>query len=184
VNPTDFEALMGQLDSPMVVVTTASAGARAGCLVGFHTQSSIHPARYAIWLSKANHTFRLGLLADTFAVHFLGETDRGLAELFGTQTGDTTDKFEQCEWTEGPDGVPLLDDCLNRFVARRVALLDEGGDHVCLVVEPNRAEHASPFSPMTFQQLRDLDAGHDSDDRQAPTGSTGSSTRWSRSGRR
>jgi flavin reductase (DIM6/NTAB) family NADH-FMN oxidoreductase RutF len=165
VSRSDFDQLMGQLNSPMVVVTTASAGARSGCLVGFHTQSSIRPARYAIWLSKANHTFRLAVLADTFAVHLLGEGDRHLAELFGSQTGDSIDKFEHCEWREGPDGVPLLDDCLNRFTARRVALLDDGGDHVCLIVEPTGAERSSPFSPMTFQQVRDLDAGHDSDER-------------------
>jgi flavin reductase (DIM6/NTAB) family NADH-FMN oxidoreductase RutF len=168
MSPTDFDELVAHLDTPMAVVTTASAGARGGCLVGFHTQCSISPARYAIWLSKANHTYQVGLLADTFAVHFLDGGDRRLAELFGTETGDTLDKFEHCEWTEGPDGVPLLDDCLNRFVGRRVALFDDGGDHVCLIVEPARAEHASPFSPMTFQQVRDLEAGHDSDERQVP----------------
>jgi flavin reductase (DIM6/NTAB) family NADH-FMN oxidoreductase RutF len=118
---------------------------------------------------KANHTFRLAVFAGTFAVHLLDVGDRQLAELFGTQTGDTVDKFEHCGWTEGPAGVPLLDDCLNRFVARRVALLDDGGDHVCVVVEPIRAERSSPFSPLTLQPLRDLEAGHDSDERQVPT---------------
>ena len=49
-----FKDLIAQLDYPMIVVTTASAGERAGCLVGFHTQSSIDPERFAVWLSKAN----------------------------------------------------------------------------------------------------------------------------------
>ena len=31
----------------MVVVTTAQGDERAGCLVGFHAQSSIEPPRYA-----------------------------------------------------------------------------------------------------------------------------------------
>lgn len=169
VNRPAFEELMDRLNSPMIVVTTASGGARGGCLVGFHTQCSITPARYAVWMSKANHTFRLALLADTFAVHLLDQGHRRLAELFGTETADTVDKFERCDWTEGRNGVPLLDDCPNRVLARRVALFDDGGDHVCLIVEPIEAESASPFSPMRLQQLRDLDAGHDSDDRQVST---------------
>ena len=38
-----FDSLMASLDGPMAVVTTAVAGERAGCLVGFHAQSAIDP---------------------------------------------------------------------------------------------------------------------------------------------
>jgi flavin reductase (DIM6/NTAB) family NADH-FMN oxidoreductase RutF len=37
--------IMSALDAPLVVVTAAEAQERAGCLVGFHCQSSIEPAR-------------------------------------------------------------------------------------------------------------------------------------------
>ena len=40
-----FDTLMASVDAPMVVVTTAVAGERAGCLVGFHSQSAIDPQR-------------------------------------------------------------------------------------------------------------------------------------------
>ena len=66
-----FGALMGALDAPMAVVTTTAGGERGGCLIGFHAQSSIDPARYTVWLSKANHTYRLALRASHLAVHFL-----------------------------------------------------------------------------------------------------------------
>ena len=39
-----------------------------------------------------------------------------LAELFGGETGDEVDKFARCAWHEGPEGVPMLDGCANRFV--------------------------------------------------------------------
>jgi flavin reductase (DIM6/NTAB) family NADH-FMN oxidoreductase RutF len=71
----DFARLIASLDPPMAVVTTASDRERAGCVVGFHAQSSIDPERYVVWLSKANHTFRVGVHARHFAVHFLGEDD-------------------------------------------------------------------------------------------------------------
>ena len=163
-----FTELIAQLNYPMVVVTTASAGQRAGCLVGFHSQCSIEPERFAIWLSKANRSYRVALFAETFAVHALEAANRKLAALFGTETGDATDKFDQCRWTEGPDGVPLLDECPNRFISRRIGLFDDGGDHVCVVVEPVLSEGAAPFKPLCFQQVRDLRAGHDVDDSPVP----------------
>ena len=53
-----FHRLVGRLDYPMFVVTTVAAddGERSGCLVGFATQCSIHPPRWVVWLSLANHT--------------------------------------------------------------------------------------------------------------------------------
>ena len=38
--------------------------------------------------------------------------------------------FAKCAWTAGPEGVPLLDGCPDRFVGRRTALMDPGADHV------------------------------------------------------
>ena len=40
-------------------------------MVGFHSQCSVDPGRFAVWLSKANHTYGVALRAEVFAVHFL-----------------------------------------------------------------------------------------------------------------
>ena len=161
---TDFDELVGRLDHPMAVVTTAAGDERAGCLVGFHAQCSIEPPQYAVWISKANHTYRVAALAETFAVHFLGRADRALAELFGTTTGDDTDKYARCSWVEGPEGVPVLDQIADRFVGRRIALLDPGGDHVCVVLAPVQA--TSGQGPLLgYGEVDDLEAGHPPDDR-------------------
>src|SRR3954468_10330921 len=116
-NPDGFDTLIAGLDPAMAIVTTVSDRERAGCLIGFHAQCSIDPPRYVVWLSKANHTFRVGLHAQRFAVHFLSEGDLETARLFGTTSGDEVDKFSRCDWTGGPDGVPVLADCPNHFVA-------------------------------------------------------------------
>jgi flavin reductase (DIM6/NTAB) family NADH-FMN oxidoreductase RutF len=157
-----FDRLMRTLDAPMAVVTVAVDGERSGCLIGFHSQSSIQPRRHCVWLSKANHTYGVAVRAQHVAVHLLTRSDRGIAELFGTLTGDDVDKFEQCEWIESTQGPPLLVDCPNRFLLRRTALLDEGGDHVGFVGEPLRAETAGDgrFEPMRLADVDDLDAGH------------------------
>ena len=162
-----FNELMARIDHPMVVVTTAAGHARAGCLVGFHCQCGMEPPLYAVWLSKANHTYRIGALADTFAVHFLGPDDRELAELFGTLSGDASDKFERCTWVPGPDGVPLLDGVENRFVGRRTALVDPGSDHVCVVLSPVEASTGAD-GPLWYDEVADLDPGHAAGERQEP----------------
>ena len=146
----DFADLIASLDPAMAIVTTASDRERAGCLIGFHAQSSIDPARYVVWLSKANHTFRVGVHARYFGVHFLGEDDLEAARLFGTRSGDDVDKFGECRWEAGPEGLPLLSDCPHRVTAERVALLDEGGDHVCLVLQPLQVAPATPIRPEPY----------------------------------
>jgi flavin reductase (DIM6/NTAB) family NADH-FMN oxidoreductase RutF len=162
-----FNRLMDRLDHPMAVVTTASGDRRAGCLVGFHAQCGIDPPAYAMWLSKANHTYRIGALSDTFAVHFLGADDRDLAELFGGTTGDDVDKFERCSWSPGPNGVPVLEQVTGRFVGRRQAFLDAGPDHVCLVLEPIEAE-AGRGELLWFGEVAEMEAGHTAEERQRP----------------
>src|ERR1700747_139718 len=144
----DFDNVMPALDSPLIFVTTADERERAGCLVEFHGQSSIEPQRYSVWLSKANYTYRAALQSSHRVIHFLTVDDLPLAELFGTKTGDTVDKFASLPVDSGPGGAPVLRRCPNWLPVRRIALLDEGGDHVCLTTEPVAAKTAGPFQPL------------------------------------
>jgi flavin reductase (DIM6/NTAB) family NADH-FMN oxidoreductase RutF len=157
-----FDALVTALDTAVVVVTAAASGGgeRAGCLVGFHSQCSIEPRLYAVWLSKLNHTYRVALRAEHVAVHPLEAGDRDLAELFGGRTGDDIDKFARCDWRPGPGGVPLLTGRSGgRLVLRRTTVVDVGGDHSCLVGEPVLAEPPDRGAPGGFTPLRLAAAG-------------------------
>src|SRR3954469_4029166 len=128
-----FNSLMSELDYPMFIVTTvADDGERSGCLIGFATQISIKPPRFLAGLSHKNHTYRVAKGADLLGVHFVPEDEDELAELFGGETGDESDKFERCEWHEGAGGVPILDALPNRFVGRIVERVD-AGDHDALI---------------------------------------------------
>ena len=155
-----FGRLTATLDYPMYVVTASSGGERAGCLVGFATQSSIKPPlRFVVCISRKNHTFRVAAGADHLAVHAI-PADRGdIAELFGSRTGDEVDKFAQCRWEAGPGGTALLTDCPSRFVGRVVGRFD-GGDHEGVVLEVTEAWAGDGARPLTFQQVKDLEPGH------------------------
>lgn len=148
----DFSTLMASVDPPLIVVTTSAEGEQAGCLVGFHAQSGITPGRYCIWLSKANHTYRVALRASHFAVHFLTDADLGLAEHFGTVSGEDTDKFAGLDLEPEEHGVPLLSACRNRLLLERIAVLDDGGDHVCLTTRVLSADAAGEFEPLRLSR--------------------------------
>ena len=155
-----FNALVGDLEYPMFIVTARAGDEPLGCLVGFATQMSIHPPRFAVCLSHKNRTFRRGHDAALLGVHCVPADAGELAELFGGQTGDEVDKFARCAWHEGPEGVPILDDCTNRFVGRVVWRAD-AGDHDAFLLEPIVAEAGSPESEFTFHRARRIDPGHE-----------------------
>jgi len=155
-----FQRLVAQLDYPMFIATVAAGGERAGCLIGFATQCSIHPPRFLAGISDKNRTYRVAQGADSMAVHLVPESATELAELFGGETGDEVDKFERCAWRPGPGDVPLLDDCPNRFVGRILERIDLG-DHTGMVLEPFHAEEDEASGQLSFHRAKRIEPGHE-----------------------
>lgn len=159
-----FDQLMAASDPALVIVTTAADDERSGCLVGFHAQSSMTPHGYTVLLSKANHTFGVAVRASHFAVHFLTDHDVELARTFGALTGDRTDKFARVPWRRGPQGVPVLTGCDHGLIGRKVNLLDDGGDHVMVTLDPVEVWSREPFTPLRRSQVDDVEPGHDAEE--------------------
>ena len=155
-----FDSIVALLDYPMFVVTVRVGEHRAGCLVGFASQTSIEPARFLVGISQRNHTFRVAEDATHIAVHVLSRRHVALAELFGGQTGDQVDKFSRCAWHSGPFDVPVLDDAAAWFVGKvidRFAL----GDHVGHLLEPVDGHPPGELKQwVTFADVRDVTPGH------------------------
>jgi flavin reductase (DIM6/NTAB) family NADH-FMN oxidoreductase RutF len=154
-----LEQFVDGLDYAMVVVTVAAAPHHQGCLVGFHTQTSIDPPRLLVCLSKANATTRAAEGADHVGVHLLPTTRQDLAELFGGESGDWTDKLAQVPWREGPHGVPVLVEAC-RWLVGRVLARHDLGDHVGFLLDPVEGGRVDEVSVLTFQQAKSIDAGH------------------------
>lgn len=159
VGTREFDAFVAGLDYPMFVVTATDGAELSGCLVGFTTQTSIDPPRFLVCLSERNHTLRVALRAEVLAVHVLGEDQHQLAELFGGETGDETDKFARVSWRPGPEGVPLLDACPAHLVGR---VLDHGplGDHVGFLLEPVEVGASGDDDVLTLEDVADVEPGH------------------------
>ena len=156
-----FENLVSLLNYPMYVVTTQADGVAAGCLVGFASQTSIHPPRFLVGLSTKNHTFRVAADATHLAVHVFDREHLDIPKLFGTQTGDTVNKFDRCSWHRGPAQMPVLDGAAAWFVGEildRFAL----GDHVGHLLAPVDGSPPRELeSWVSFSDVRHLPPGHE-----------------------
>jgi flavin reductase (DIM6/NTAB) family NADH-FMN oxidoreductase RutF len=155
-----FHALVGDMDYPMFIVTAAAEGERAGCLVGFATQSSIDPPRFLVLISRNNHTFGVAERAEVLVVHLVPADAQGIAELFGSETGYEVDKFDRCEWRPGPGGAPVLAACENWFAGRVLDRIS-GGDHVAFLLEPVAAEKSRSMESFSFHRARRIEAGRE-----------------------
>jgi flavin reductase (DIM6/NTAB) family NADH-FMN oxidoreductase RutF len=156
----EFASLVGQLDYSLCIVTAADENDRDGCLIGFATQVSIHPARFLACLSVKNRTYRIAAQAKTLVVHLVPDDADDLAELFGGETGDEIDKFARCRWEPGPDGAPVLSD-LDSWFAGRVLGHVGFGDHVGFVLEPIEVRQSQAQDTLTFRRGRAIEPGHE-----------------------
>ncbi|MFD3677299.1 flavin reductase family protein [Streptomyces sp. NPDC058613] len=159
---TELDAFTEGLDGPVYVVTAAAGGRRAGCLVGFASRCSIHPPRFVVWLSTANHTYRVAREASHLTVHLLRRDQAALAKLFGGRTGDRVDKFTRTPWRPGTEGSPVLAEADTWFTGRVEGQI-EGGDHVGFLLAPVR-EGPPTEGPLPallrYSDVRDVEPGH------------------------
>jgi flavin reductase (DIM6/NTAB) family NADH-FMN oxidoreductase RutF len=157
-----FAYLCESLDVPMAIVTAFDGRERSGCLVGFHTQCSIHPRRWLACISKTNHTFGIAARAEWLVVHLLRDDQHGLAQFFGSVSGDTLsphDKFDATPWRPGPGGTPILAGC--DWLAGRILERFDGGDHVAHLIEitDSGTGHA-PAPQLSSRVAGDIRPGH------------------------
>lgn len=161
MKPNDvFDDFVGLLDYPMFVVTVRADGRTAGCLVGFATQASIDPPTFLVGLSGQNRTTSIARTATHLAVHLVPREQLAVAELFGGETGDDTDKFARCDWHEGPERLPILESALAWFVGKITQRFDMG-DHIGHLLEPVAGGIVdADRRPVFFADVKGLDPGH------------------------
>ncbi|WP_194814175.1 flavin reductase family protein [Nocardia sp. XZ_19_385] len=156
-----FDAVVARANPPVWVVTVVAGEQRAGCLVGFASQVSIEPRQFLVGLSTANHTFDIAGGAKYLAVHLLDGADTALAQLFGGETGTDLDKFDHCEWTPGPHGLPILTGAAGWFTGAIIERI-EFGDHVGHLLTPTAAS-APPEdrSGLHYRSVAEIEPGHE-----------------------
>ena len=167
MQPTDpaeaIASMVDRVDYPLFIVTVASPEERSGCLVGFATQCSIEPPRYLVCVSKVNHTWNLAKTADGLALHLLGADQHDMASVFGEETGDQTDKFDQVSWADGVTGSPILAECAAWLEGTIIDRVDVG-DHVACVLIPVAGGYGTHPGEFTYPDAADIEPGHPAGD--------------------
>lgn len=155
-----FDRFVAAGDPPTFVVSATDGVRVDACLVGFASQCSIEPRRFAVALSKANRTYRLVAHGPAvLGVHRLCRGDDAIAAWFGAHTGDEVDPFGTFTTTPGPEGVPLVDALPDRLVGRERARVD-AGDHVLVVLEPILVHGNAGAAPLRLGETSGIDPGH------------------------
>jgi flavin reductase (DIM6/NTAB) family NADH-FMN oxidoreductase RutF len=154
---TAFDCMAEDLEYPMFVVGAAVDGDADACLVGFTSQCSIDPPRFAVFLSKSNQTYELARRASTLVVHRVRPDQHDLAEHFGGATAhEEPGKLAEWPWRPGPDGAPVIADC--DWFAGTIETHFDAGDHVAFVLTPGAGE-CRGAGQLGYQEARDIEAG-------------------------
>ena len=124
-----FRTALGSFATGVTIVTALDGASQpAGITANSFASVSLDPP-LILWSPKRDsRRFAIFTEAPAFAVHVLARDQQALCDHFvRNQSG-----FDAFPWHEGPEGLPLLDGCLTRFLCHREAVLD-GGDHAIIL---------------------------------------------------
>jgi flavin reductase (DIM6/NTAB) family NADH-FMN oxidoreductase RutF len=137
VDPDLFRALLRR-HAAAVVVVTAPGRPPAGFTATSFTSVSLDPPLVSFCLAHTASAWPAVSVAETVAVHVLGQGQEQVARTFATSG---IDRFAaHGAWQPGPGGVPLLDGVLARLVCRVVQHV-QAGDHSIVLASPEVGEH-------------------------------------------
>lgn len=134
LNPEDaaraFRACLGQFATGVTVVTCRSAeGHRCGITANSFSSVSLDPPLVLWNIAKESNSLRDFLMARHFAVHILTDKQESLSRHFA-RTDHTL--FENVEYSDSEEGVPLLPRCLAVFECTTHAVHEAGDHHIII----------------------------------------------------
>ena len=136
----------GSFATGVTIVTTAGpSGVAIGLTANSFSSVSLDPPMVLWSLARTSANIDVFRNSGHFAVHILSADQEALSARFASKVAD---RFEGLALDHGPDGIPMLPDCMARF-ACKLAYQYEGGDHVIFVGEIVDFDH-SARKPLVF----------------------------------
>jgi flavin reductase (DIM6/NTAB) family NADH-FMN oxidoreductase RutF len=140
----EFRAVMAGVATPVSVVTTLAGGRPHGTTVSAFASLSMDPPMVLVSLDRGSSLLTRLAVGRAFGVNVLGSEQAPLALAFARKGAD---KFAGVGW-EVDGGAPRLTGS-SGWLACTVAQLVEGGDHVIVLGEVQRAE-TTAGPPLTY----------------------------------
>lgn len=136
----------GSFATGVTIVTTAGPDkVDIGLTANSFSSVSLDPPMVLWSLARTSLNMDAFRNSGHFAVHILSADQEALSGRFASKG---IDRFEGLAPERGPDGIPLLQDCMARFTCK-LAYQYEGGDHVIFVGEIVEFSH-SARKPLVF----------------------------------
>ena len=131
IDPVLFRSIFGGFPAGVTVVTTVdAAGLPIGVTVSAVMSLSLEPPQLVVALDSAKYTMRAIEHGGSFAVNFLADRQREIADRFARPG---TDKFAGIAWDPGPAlACPVFRD-VRAFAECRVERLVRSGDHTLII---------------------------------------------------
>lgn len=141
-----FRDTLGQFATGVTVVTCRDADGPLAMTVNSFTSVSLDPP-LVLWSPAVASSRHDGFVAaEHFAIHVLGTTQLELGARFAKDGR----AFADTGWQEGPHGIPLLPDCVARFICTRHAT-HPAGDHTLILGAVTECARGSGL-PLIFSQ--------------------------------
>jgi flavin reductase (DIM6/NTAB) family NADH-FMN oxidoreductase RutF len=155
-SPVESYALLRNLTSPVVALTTATQERLNGMILNSAIRASLIPEklRLAVFILKRNLSHNLVFESGAFAVHLLHTDNWDLIWELGFRSGREHDKLRPFKHRIGDGGSPLIEDTYARFDCRVINAMDTGPS-TCFLGEVLSVERGVGDSLMTSEYFRD-----------------------------
>jgi len=146
----DLRAALGQFATGVAIVTTRGVDGRSvGLTINSFSSVSLEPPLVLWSLSRRSSSLGDFAAARAVAIHVLSAGQETLARRFATPGAD---RFAGLARRIGPNGVPLLEDGVARFICTPCDQHD-AGDHVIFIARVDHYERAGG-APLVFHAAR------------------------------
>ncbi len=141
--------LMRRWASGVSLVTASDAGGPHGMTVSSFSSLSLDPALVMVSLERGARTHRMVDAGGGFAVVFLKQEQRDLAERFAGGVVDLQDRFAGVSHEASPAGHPLPVERL-AYLDCQVVAAHPAGTHTVFIGEVVGGEPSSPGNPLIY----------------------------------
>lgn len=132
IDQREFRNALGKFATGITVVTAKdSNGGLIGVTINSFASVSLEPPMVLFSLKNESPLCDIFATTEHFNIGILSSEQQDLSNLFA---GPTDNKFDQVDWSEGGNGVPLLSGTLANLECKRAAAY-LGGDHTIFVGE-------------------------------------------------
>lgn len=124
-----FRSVLGQVPTPVCVVTAMTGRGPVGVTVGSFTSVSLDPPLVVFYCGLHSASGAAVVEAGTFCVNVLSEHQEHVCRTFASRAED---RFAGCRWEPGGNGAPRLDGAA-AWIECRLEESFPAGDHLAVV---------------------------------------------------